>query len=443
MLSRLDIAIIVVYFAILLIVGYLSGRKESKEDFLIGGRAVKAFQSMATLGSSLIGAGMLLSYIALVFTYGAGAIWLFFGYVFGFSIFYQFARYLKPLADQHRFYTLPDFFYYRFGKRAGQFTAIMVVLISIGWIAVNFIGGGKTIETFTGFDFNNSTIIVGIIISAYLILGGFKAVVSTDTIQFIGLFILVSILIHLLYNYSLSLTWADVNIFNISIGELISFFLVGVIVPLASGDLWQRIYAVKDLQTFKKSTIWLSAFLVVFGIILLFIGLIIKKHLPQSSPDTALVEGFGELLPSGWTGLAVVVFYSTIMSSADSYLFAASSSITQDLFHRNTTNSLIQKSRFWIVVLSVIGIALAIFIKEVLGATYFLVALMFVIGIVVLVVWKFKKTNQKAVSLGLLLGLIAVVVGILTIGASEWLIVFALVGVFAGYMIGKIRPDDN
>jgi len=126
MLSTADIVIIVAYFALLVLIGIVTGRSESDEEFLIGGRAVKVFQSMASVGSSLVGAGMLLSYVALVFTRGAGAIWLFIGYVFGFFVFYRLAVYIRPLANKHRFYTLPDFFYHRFGKRTGQLAAIVI-----------------------------------------------------------------------------------------------------------------------------------------------------------------------------------------------------------------------------------------------------------------------------------------------------------------------------
>ena len=438
MLTGFDLIIIILYFALLIVIGLFTAKGESSEEFLIGGRAIKTFQSMASVGSSLVGAGMLLSYVALVLTYGAGAIWLFIGYIFGFFIFYRFAEYIYPLSQKYRFYTLPDFFYHRFGKRTGFLSAIVVVLICLGWIAVNFIGGGKIIETYTGFDFNYSTIVVGVIISIYLILGGFKAVVRTDAIQFIGLLVLSVLLIYLLSNYSLQLSPADLNIFHISFGELLSFFLVGVIVPLASAELWQRIYAVESVQTFKKSMIWLAVLLVIVGIVLLFIGLIIRNEIPAANPDTALVDGFSALLPAGLTGLAVVVFYSTIMSSADSYLFAVSSSITQDLFHRKQTDSSVKKSRFWIVVLAILGILIAIFVKEVLGATYFLVALMFALGSVVILSWLFPRISKQMIFYALLFGCLATIGGLLIVDVSELLIAFSIGGVLTGLGVGRL-----
>ena len=436
MLQPIDFTLIGLYFLVLLVIGFFAGRNKSKEEFLIGGRAVKAFQSMASVGSSLVGAGMLLSYVALVITYGAGAIWLFVGYIFGFFVFSNFAKYIHPMSQQHQFYTLPDYFYHKFGRNTGLLSAIVIVLICIGWIAVNFIGGGKIIESYTGIPFHYSTIIVGSIIGIYLILGGFKAVIQTDTIQFIGLLVLSVLLIYLLTNYSLQLKASDLNIFNISFGELLSFFLVGVIVPLASAELWQRIYAVESVATFTKSMQWLSVFLGCIGIILLFIGLIIRNEIPNVSPDTALVDGFGALLPAGLTGLAVIVFYSTIMSSADSYLFAVSTSITKDIAHRNEANFMVKKHRFWIALLTIVGIAIAIFVNKVLGATYFLVALMFALGTVVILAWRWKTIPKQMVFSALLFGCLATCVGLLLVGATELLIAFSIGGVLVGLGLG-------
>jgi len=437
MLSTLDLIIIGAYFLLLIVVGWLSGRNESQEDFLIGGRAIKTFQSAATIGSSLVGAGMLLTYIALVYTIGAGALWLFIGYIFGFVIFYHFAKYLRPMADQHKFYTLPDFFYHKYGQLAGRLTAVIVVLVSLGWIVVNFIGGGKTITTFTGIDFQTSTIVVGIVIALYLAAGGFKAVVKTDSIQFIGLLFLLVLMGYLLAKYSLTLSLQDLNIFSLPTMQLISFFLVGIILPLASGEFWQRVYAVKDMPTLRKSFIGLSIFLLVIGVVLLLIGLIIRKHLPEIDPDTALVNGFATMLPEGWAGLAVVVFYSAIMSSSDTYLFTASASLTQDLVYRgkDVQNST-KRSRVSIFVLALIAIGLAIGIKDVVDATYFLVALMFALGIVVLLIWQFKTIKRSSVLIGLILGLLAVVIGLLALGISEDLVIYAMAGVLAGTIIG-------
>lgn len=438
----IDIILIGSYFLLLILVSIFTSKKEGKEDFLIGNRSISAFQAMASIGSSLIGAGMLLSYIALVFTHGAGALWLFLGYVLGFAIFYRFAKHLKPIADKERFYTMPDYFTYKFGDKTGKLSAIILILITLGWVAVNFIGGGRIVESFSGVSFELSTIIVAVIITVYLFIGGFKAVVMTDVVQFLGMLLLIGILVYLLINYSVHLTAESLNIFNISPVELISFFLVGVIVPLASSDLWQRIYAVKSVKEFRKSTSYLSIILVLIGVILLFIGLIIRSQLPDANPDTALVDGFKELLPLGWSGLAVIVVYSCIMSSADSYLFAATSSITQDILSSSDNKNIVWQTRIWLLLFVALAVIIAIATAKVLDASYFLVALMFVTAFAVIAAWNFKvKASQ--ILFGFFFGMLAVFAGIFISGLGEMLILFAVIGFLVGLVIGSFIKLKN
>ncbi len=444
MLQWLDYSAIAVYFLLLLLIGFLTNRNESEEDFLIGNRAIKGFQTVASIGSSLVGAGMILSAVALVYQVGAAAIWLFAGYAFGFFIFYRFAQYLKPLADKYRFYTLPDYFYHRFGKISGLFAANFLLIVALGWIAVNFIGGGRIIESITNLHFNESTIIVAIIIMTYLLLGGFRAVVQTDVIQFIGLLILFGILAYLIFNYSVALTPQDYNIFQLPVGQMLSYFLVGILVPLSSGELWQRIYAVESLQTFKKSMLALSLFLMALGLVLIWIGLILRSQLPDIAPDMAIVEGFKTLLPEGWRGLAVVVFYSTIMSSADSYLFASATSLSRDILFRQSSKKGNKYLRWMILLLAILATLLAISFKDVLDVSFVLVSMMFALGFIIIYSW-IKKSTARSLAVNMSFLMASLCIGLLTIanGISELLVVGALIGVFLGLLITYFIPQKN
>ena len=73
MLIFTDYLIIALYFVIILIVGFWSGRKQEKEEFLISGRQLKSLQATTTIFSSRIGAAILLTYTALDYLYGLGA----------------------------------------------------------------------------------------------------------------------------------------------------------------------------------------------------------------------------------------------------------------------------------------------------------------------------------------------------------------------------------
>ena len=100
LLKPADYIIIAAYFLLILVVGALTGRKQEKEDFLISGRKLTSIQATTTIFSSRIGAAILLTYTALVFLYGMGALWYFVGSVFGLFVFYFFGLRVKKLADK-------------------------------------------------------------------------------------------------------------------------------------------------------------------------------------------------------------------------------------------------------------------------------------------------------------------------------------------------------
>jgi Na+/proline symporter len=133
MLGLTDYLIIAGYFLIILIVGGLTGRKQDKEEFLISGRKLKSFQATTTIFSSRIGAAILLTYTALVYLYGMGALWYFIGSVFGLIIFYFFGIGIKRIADKEKFYTMPDFFFFLKGRTAGFLATIVTITIMFGW----------------------------------------------------------------------------------------------------------------------------------------------------------------------------------------------------------------------------------------------------------------------------------------------------------------------
>ena len=112
MLNNLDYLFIAFYFVIILFVGFWSSRKEEKEEYLIAGRKLKSFEATTTIFSSRIGAAILLTYTSLVYLYGLGAYWYFIGSVFGLFVFYFFGKKVKELGDQHKFYTLSDFYFF-------------------------------------------------------------------------------------------------------------------------------------------------------------------------------------------------------------------------------------------------------------------------------------------------------------------------------------------
>ncbi len=441
MLILTDYLIIIAYFLVILVVGTLTGRQQNKEDFLISGRKLTALQATSTIFSSRIGAAILLTYTALVYMYGMGALWYFVGSVFGLFVFYFFGLKVKKIADKEKFYTMPDFFFFFKGKYAGFLATIITIIIMFGWVVLNFTAGAKLVSEYTPISYDLSVIIVGVIILAYLVAGGFDAVVKTDIVQTFGIFLLFVLMMYLLSTTSTKPEVVFMDLFNIPTMQIISFFLAGFFIPMASPELWQRVYAIKDKKSFRRSIILSSIFYIIVGFILLLIGLVIRADIPDIAPDTSLIVGFSKLLPVGLAGLSVVIIYSSVSSSADTYMFTAAASVTQDFLEKAgfTKAENLRKSMRWsMLVLMILGIVLALVLRDIVDATFFFVSLTMSLGLLVLVIWIYPKINRLSVILSILLCMVGVIVPAIFIGISEDLVIWAFAFCMAGIGLGLV-----
>lgn len=441
MLTTIDYIFIAFYFVVILYVGLRTGRKQDKEDYLIANRKLKMLEATSTIFSSRIGAAILLTYTALVYIYGLGAYWYFIGSVFGLFVFYFFGKKVKKLGDDLNFYTLSDFFFHLKGKTAGYLSAIVVVIIMFGWVVLNFTAGAKLVQEYTPISYDFSVILIGVIILIYLLAGGFKAVVRTDIIQTGGIFLLFILMIYLLVTTTVKPNLAFSELFNIPTKEIINFFLAGFFIPMASPELWQRIYAIESQKEYKRSLFLSSVFYFIIGLILLMIGMVIRTDISGLNPDTALIVGFSKLLPAGLAGLSVVIIYSAISSSADTYMFTTASSITQDFLERLgflKKDKVAMTMRIILVILMVLGIIMALVLRDIVDTTFFFVSLTMSLGFLILILWIYPKLNKYSVNLSILFCLVGVTIPAIFIGISTDLVIYAIVLCVTGLVLGLI-----
>lgn len=442
-LSILDIILIAVYFVVLLLIGYFTSRKQKEEDYLIAERKLGPWSTMATMNASKTGS-ILMIFVALTFLWGFSAIWYFIGVIAGALLFIPFAMKLKEEA-QGRYYTLADYFKHNYGNKVAFLASVVSILLMVGLAVLNIIAGAKIFAFFTGWPFIVCVILMTFIILLYLLLGGFKAVVKTDIFQYIAMVFLMLLMALLLFNGSI-IPSSDWNLFSTNIATVIGFFLVGVMFPFASPDMWQRVYSSKGKKELKNGILLSVGIYAIFAFLLALIALTIKAKFPSVDPDMALIHGFANLLPAGLVGLAIILLFSAIMSSVDTYIFTASSSAIQDFFHgeKKRIVSLIRKALF---VFTLLGAVIAIAIQNLVISGYIFAAFYSIIAIPTIATWIRKKIKPLSLILGFLFGLIITVLLLIfslskgEISPSIVLIAIAstIVGLLLGGLINKFK----
>jgi SSS family solute:Na+ symporter len=435
-LTNFDFILIFLYFAVLLIIGYFTSRKQKQEDYLIAERKLGTWSTMATINASKTGS-ILMIFVALVYLWGIAAIWYFIGMVLGVLIFLPFALKLKENSTE-KFYTLSHYFKYNYGKKAAFFASLITIFLMIGYLILNLIAGTKIFTFFTGWPFWLCAIIMIIVVLLYLLMGGFRAVVRTDFIQYIAMLLILVLLALTIFNGSL-IPASEWNLFQTDILTMFGFFLVGLLFPFAMPDMWQRVYASKNKKTLKKGILFSALVYFIFAFLLALIALTVKVAYPEIDPDLALLYGFANLLPQGFLGLAIVLLFAAVMSSIDTYIFTGASSIIQDFsdWSRQETIKNIKKVIF---ILAVFGTAISILLQSLVIGSYIFVASLTILAVIVIATWIKKDIKPRTLVFGFVFGIIGYIIYLVkTINnVSPTIVVIALISTLLGLFIGAI-----
>jgi len=184
--------------------------------------------------------------------------------------------------------------------------------------------------------------IAGIIL-IYTVLGGLKAVIYTDAIQWavllVGLvFFAIPFAVIKIGGLSIILSSLPKEFFsltNISLVTLLNWMITIVPIWLVAMTLYQRMYACATEKEAKKA--WFIAGVFEYPIMAfmgVFLGMMARILFPFAEPEMGLPLLIQSTLPIGITGIVVAAYFSAIMSTADSCLLASSGNFVHDIIQK-------------------------------------------------------------------------------------------------------------
>jgi SSS family solute:Na+ symporter len=438
-LSTLDFVLIIGYVIALLAIGYFSSRKQKEEDYLIAKRELSSWSTMATVNASKTGS-ILMIFVAMTFLLGFSALWYFIGMITGMFIFLPFAMKLKE-RSKGRFYTLADYFKHGYGRKIAALVSLITILLMFGYLVLNLIAGSKIFVFFTGWPFWVCAVTMMLVVLVYILMGGFKAVVRTDVVQYFAMILIMAFLALTLFKGSL-IPAQEWNIFRADTASMVGFFLVGILFPFAMPDMWQRVYAAKDKKALKRGILLSAGFYALFAVLLGLVALTVKVQFPGIDPDLALIHGFGSLLPAGLLGLATVLLFAAIMSSADTYVFTGASSIVQDFFRWDKEKT-VKYIRGAVLILAVLATLISILIQDLIVSAYIFASFVLALAVIVVTTWIRRKVKSSTLITGFLIGVFATIFllfyySIFVGEIQPGLVIVALLATIVGLLIGGV-----
>ncbi|ROL62281.1 sodium/proline symporter [Bacteroidetes/Chlorobi group bacterium ChocPot_Mid] len=430
----------IIYLILILAIGFFTySSNNSHKDFFLADRKLNPWLvafSERTAGES---AWLILGLPGAALAVGFVEIWTALGCVFGIIIYWYFiAKDIRIQSEDSDAITLPHFLSQKFYGNTSSIriiSTIVIIFFFTIYLAAQFNGAGKALETTFGIPNDTGIFIGASVIILYTMMGGFLAVVWTDLVQgiiMIGTLILLPIIAYIFLlsnNISVTNAFASVgeNFTSLSQGKTGWSAFAVIISGLSWGfgyfgqpHLVTKFMAIKDPQQIKTGRriafLWAipaftGAFLIgIFGLAMYGQGHFtdVEKVMPQMAND---------LLPPWLAGIFISGAIAAMMSTADSLLLVLVSTVIEDFYHKTlgkkiSEKSLLNLSRIITLIIGIIAFIIAITSKTLIFqlVSYAWSGLGASFGPALILVLKWKKVTKEGVIAGILTGAVSTII---------------------------------
>ena len=470
------IIVIAVYFVAMLAVGVLVGRRvKSQSDYFIARDQLNApvigfsFSATQMSGSTYLGTVGTLRTVGYPFVPGAlssaAAPW--FCYIL-------LGDRMRKIGARLSSVTLGDVFEARYGKTAGLYATIVMLICSIPTIAGQLKAAGGAFEVLLGIPYISAIILFGGIVLVYTILGGMFAVAWTDLIQgiimMVGIFVMVPVALNACGGFTaMNEAFAAANPAGASLtsGQPLMWVISGFIVwgffqiggqPAAT----TRFLTTSDDKTMKNALVYSIIFesIIFLGVSILgFASVSMVAEVPSS--DMTLPTMIGQYLPPVVGGVMLSAALGAMMSTVDSVLLMTSSLVVNDIAVKRfgkdpTAKSTLNIGRITIAVIAVLGFLIAMdppdAILWILTTGFSVMAATFTFPLLLGLWWPgaTKAGGIAGMISGTVMSIVWYVLGYVLYGSlSQWIggiwpaVIGAIVSLIVCIVVSKATPKDD
>ena len=183
-LHVLDIAVIAIYFVMVLWIGfYLKGRSNTSEEFFMAGREMTAWIAGLSFVSANLGSLELMGWAGSAYQYGILAVnWYWIGAI---PAMIFLGLMMMPFYYVCKTHSVPGYLDLRYGGEARSVAAIAFATEMILMSGVNMFAMAVVMKVVLGWDLNFSIIVSSLAVAAYVGLGGLRSAIFNEVMQFV------------------------------------------------------------------------------------------------------------------------------------------------------------------------------------------------------------------------------------------------------------------
>lgn len=468
----MDMTVIVLFllivFLTLVITYYAAKQTKTTGDFYTAGGGLTGWQNGIAIAGDYLSAASFLGIAGAIALNGFDG----FFYSIGFLIAYLVVLFLvaEPLRNLGK-YTLADMINSRFdSKKVRGVAALSTITIVIFYMIAQLVGAGALIQLLFKIDYWIAVLIVGVMMTIYVLFGGMIATSWVQIVKAVLLMagmIIISFLVLLKYNFNIGTMFSEVKTATSHGADYLKPGLqytnplgtISLMIALVLGTsglphILMRFFTVKDAKTARSSVVTATWTIGIFYILTLFLGFGAAAFVGDSKIIAANPGGnmAAPLLAEALGGNILFAFisavaFATILAVVAGLVLSGASAFAHDLYGqiikkgKASDRQQMLAARYAALAVSVFSIILALFAQTLNVA--FLVSLAFCIAAsanlpVILYTVYWKRFNTTGAVTAVLSGLISALV-LVSISPS----VFSPIEGAALFVGNPIFPFEN
>ena len=460
-----EIISFVIYFLFMTGIGiyfFVKSKDSGEKDYFLGGRNMGGWVSALSAGASDMSAWVLMGLPGAIYLSGLNQIWISIGLVIGTVLAWVFIapklrRYAIKAGDS---ITVPQFLSNRFKAKSPTLRIACAVVFVLGYLiyaASSVYACGDLFSMLVPSDKVDTKmlgmVIFTIIILAYTLLGGFKAVCWTDFFQ--GMLMLAALMIVPIIGaivvkakganntaelpahfYSL---WIYAENGNVDVWGTIANILTGLgwgLGYFGMPHIIVRYMAIKSKKEMRKSQVigstWTFIILTMATVLAIVARTYLSETLVSSNKSLVFAKVVRQMFSNGAMaligGILIAAILAAAMSTADSQLLASSSAFASDIYKtvidkKATDKRVLNVGRYAVIAITLIafGIALLVHYKNLTDIMGLVSAAWSIFGAafspVVILSLFWKRFNYKGAVASILAGFV---------GSILWMVLFNL-----------------